>query len=311
MRALELKGELPLRVHAYMPLASWEQLAQYVKWEGWGLPRLTWGGVKAFMDGSLGSRTALFHDPYADDPGTAGIRVEEATWMRENIRQADAAGLQVAIHAIGDLAVDELVSHFNFTLQANGPADRRFRIEHAQHLSGPLAVQRIRKVDAMVSAQPMHLAGDRYMASKRLGEDRGRGGSTSRSQRAYAFRSFQEAGVKLALGSDWTVAPLDVLDSITAAQHRMDPRGDANGPWIPEERISAEEALQGFTKAPAHFSFREHELGEIMPGAFADFVMLSDSPWSETTSRANQVKVLSTFMDGKCVWGCEERLHRC
>jgi len=302
VRQVAARGELPIRVHTYLPLATWSDAAEFVREHGKGEGHHTWGGMKAFMDGSLGSRTALFHDVYADDNTTAGLQVEDPDWMLENIRHADQAGLQVAVHAIGDRAVDDLLDIYAQVQRDNGHRDRRFRIEHAQHIAGQATARQMAAIGALASVQPMHLVSDRHVAPARLGQRRARW--------SYAFKTLLDAKVTLAMGSDWTVAPVNPLDAIFVAEQRAAPgTADPRGAWVAEEGIHAMSALVGFTQGSAFAAFREQELGTLKQGAYADFVVtngnasrLSDvlsNPWEADT------RVLMTFVGGECRWGCE------
>ncbi|MBI2535453.1 MAG: amidohydrolase, partial [Gemmatimonadetes bacterium] len=191
-RRAQARRELGLRVYGVVPLASWQRLAELVAKEGRGDHRLFWGGVKAFVDGSLGSTTAWFYQPYQDAPETSGLVVTDTTELWRSIVSADSAGLHVIVHAIGDRANDWLLDTFRDARSLNGARDRRFRIEHAQHLT-PAAIHRFAELGVIASMQPYHAIDDGRWAEKRIGPER--------LKTTYAFRDLLDAGARLAFGS--------------------------------------------------------------------------------------------------------------
>lgn len=248
------------------------------------------GIVKGLLDGSLGSRTALFHEPYTDDPSTSGITMVELDDLREWILAADAHGLQLAVHAIGDRANDLLLDMFEAAVERNGARDRRFIIEHAQHVR-PDQIPRFAKLDVIPSVQPYHAIDDGRWAVNRIGPERLHG--------TYAFKSFLDAGARLSFGSDWPVAPLDPLTGIDAAVLRRT-IDDANPDgWIPEEKVSVEAALSAYTSANAYAGFQEDRLGRIAPGMLADFTVLAEDLLAIEPARIRDVQVLRTVVDGR------------
>jgi predicted amidohydrolase YtcJ len=265
-RRAQAAGRLPLRVYSVVPIASWERMAEYVAREGRGDRRLFWGGVKAFVDGSLGSTTAWFYEPYADDLSTAGLMVSDTADLRTSLLAADRAGLQLIVHAIGDRANDWLLDVFAQAEATHGARDRRPRIEHAQHLT-PESIRRIADAGVIASMQPYHAIDDGRWAEKRIGPERVRW--------TYAFRDLLDSGAHVAFGSDWTVAPLDPLLGIYAAATRRTIDGANPGGWVPEQKITAEEALGAYTTENAYAAFVEGDLGTLEPGMLADLVVLS------------------------------------
>jgi predicted amidohydrolase YtcJ len=241
-------------------------MAEYVAREGRGDRRLFWGGVKAFVDGSLGSTTAWFYEPYADDLSTAGLMVSDTADLRTSLLAADRAGLQLIVHAIGDRANDWLLDVFAQAEATHGARDRRPRIEHAQHLT-PESIRRIADAGVIASMQPYHAIDDGRWAEKRIGPERVRW--------TYAFRDLLDSGAHVAFGSDWTVAPLDPLLGIYAAATRRTIDGANPGGWVPEQKITAEEALGAYTTENAYAAFVEGDLGTLEPGMLADLVVLS------------------------------------
>jgi predicted amidohydrolase YtcJ len=292
-RRAKARGALPIRVFSVVPLATWERLAELVSREGRGDLRLRWGGLKAFVDGSLGSTTAWFYEPYADQPDTTGLVViENEAEFKGWILAADAAGLQVMLHAIGDRANDWLLDAYAEVAAANGPRDRRFRIEHAQHLTRA-AIARIARDGVIPAMQPYHAIDDGRWAENRIGPER--------IKTTYAFRSLLDAGARLAFGSDWTVAPIDPLQGIFAAVTRRTIDGANPDGWVPEERISVAEAVAAYTAGNARASFLEDELGELTPGRCADLVVLSDDIFTIDPEHIENVKVDLTIVEGEVV----------
>jgi hypothetical protein len=290
------RGELKTRVYAVAPLPAWERLARTGIRAHFGSVMLRIGGLKGFADGSLGSTTALFFEPYRDAPNTSGLAGDEMFpegVMLERVRGADRAGLQVMIHAIGDRANDLILSIYEQVASENGEHDRRFRIEHAQHLR-PQDIPRFGRDRVIASMQPYHAIDDGRWAEKRIGKER--------AKTTYAFRSLLEAGVTLAFGTDWTVAPLDPVLSVYAAVTRRtldekNPKG-----WIPEQRISVAEAVRAYTVGSAYAEFQENVKGTITPGKLADLVILSRDIFKIDPKEIEKVKVVMTMVDGRVVY---------
>jgi predicted amidohydrolase YtcJ len=286
------RRELGLRVYSIVPLSDWRQLADLVQTEGRGDHRLFWGGLKAFVDGSLGSTTAWFYRPYDDAPGTGGLVVTDTTVLWQWIVDADRAGLHVIVHAIGDRANGWLLDAFGDARSLNGPRDRRFRVEHAQHLT-PEAIRRFGSDGVIPSMQPYHAIDDGRWAEKRIGD---------RIRTTYAFRSLLDAGATLAFGSDWTVAPLNPLQGIYAAVTRRTLDGAHPGGWVPEQRIGGEEALAAYTAHSAFANYMESETGTLAVGKYADLVVLSEDILAIDPVRIGDVKVDLTMVEGEVVY---------
>jgi predicted amidohydrolase YtcJ len=261
--------------------------------EGRGDDRLLWGGVKGFVDGSLGSTTAWFYEPYADAPETRGLVVTDTTQLWHWIVSADSAGLQVIVHAIGDRANDWLLDAYRDARSLNGPRDRRLRIEHAQHLTRS-AIGRIAEQGVIASMQPYHAIDDGRWAQKRIGPERIR--------TTYAFRDLLDAGARLAFGSDWTVAPLDPLAGIYAAVTRRTIDGANPGGWVPEQKITVAEALTAYTANGAYANFLDGVLGTLEPGRYADLVVLSDDLFAVAPEHLDRVRVDLTMVEGQVVF---------
>jgi predicted amidohydrolase YtcJ len=286
-------GRLPMRVYSVVPIATWRRLADYVEREGTGDERLFWGGVKGFVDGSLGSTTAWFYQPYDDEPSTTGLMVTDTAELRRAALAADAAGFQLVVHAIGDRANDWLLDVFAEARRQNGARDRRARIEHAQHLSAE-SIRRIASEGVVVSMQPYHAIDDGRWAVKRIGPERVRW--------MYAFRDLLDAGARVAFGSDWTVAPIDPLWGIYAAATRRTTDGANPEGWVPEQKISVAEALAAYTMGSAYAVHREDVLGSLEPGKLADLVVLSDDILTIDPVEIEGVRVDLTMVGGEVVF---------
>ena len=290
------RGELSVRVYGHQPLADWSRLARIGVGAAFGGDKLKIGGVKGFSDGSLGSTTALFFNPYLDAPGSTGIAADDMipeSKMRENIFGADTAGLQVAIHAIGDKANHTVLDLYAGVAAKNGPRDRRFRIEHAQHLRMD-DLQRFGTLKVIASVQPIHLIDDGRWAGKRVGPEVIKG--------TYAFRALLDSGAVLAFGSDWYVAPMEPLTGIYAAVTRRTTDGKYPGGWVPAQKISVAEAIRAFTLGSAYASFDEQRKGSIEAGKLADMVVLSDDILSIAPEQIEKAKVEMTIFDGKLIY---------
>ncbi len=295
-QALLDHGELKTRIYAVWPLPRWERLAQTGVRAHFGSAMLRTGGLKGFADGSLGSTTALFFEPYVDAPNTSGIPSDEMFpegAMLERVRGADRAGLQVIIHAIGDRANDNILSIYEQVEREDGDRDRRFRIEHAQHLRSQ-DIPRFARGKVIASMQPYHAIDDGRWAEKRIGHERAR--------TTYAFRSLLDSGATLAFGTDWTVAPLDPMLTIYAAATRRTLDGKHPDGWISEQKISVEETVRGYTIGSAFAEFQEKEKGTISPGKLADLVILTRDIFKIDPTEIKNTKVVMTIMDGRVVY---------
>ncbi|MCI0588020.1 MAG: amidohydrolase [Planctomycetes bacterium] len=290
MEAVRARGRLTVRVLAYLPFSRWRALAAAPPRQG--DPQLRVAGIKAYADGSLGSTTALFFEPYADAPAERGLRVTEPDAMRALAVEGDGAGLRLAIHAIGDRGISEILDDFEAATARNGARDRRFRIEHAQHVA-PKDFERFARLGVIASMQPYHAIDDGRWAEKRIGKER--------CKTTYAFRTFLDRGVRLAIGADWTVAPLDPIAGLDAAVNRRTLDGAHPAGWFPEQRISVREAIEAYTMGSAHAAFEESRLGSISKGKLADLVVLSEDLLSIPPGEIPKAKVLLTLVGGKVV----------
>src|SRR3954454_3962551 len=286
-------GRMITRVAVFVPLQYWHRMADTVRADGIGDDWLRVDGVKGYVDGSLGSTTALFYEPYVDAPDTKGLMVTPEDSLRKWIGAADSAGLQVAVHAIGDRANGLLLDIYDSLARAHGPRDRRFRIEHAQHLR-PEDIGRIARNGVIASMQPYHAIDDGRWAEKRIGPER--------IKTTYAFRSLVDAGAHLAFGSDWTVAPLDPILGIYAAVTRQTWDGKNPGGWVPEQKITVEEALKAYTAGNAYGIFAEQKRGKLAPGYLADVVVLEQDLTKVKPEALEKARVRMTIVGGKSVY---------
>jgi len=285
-------GELSLRVSLYPPMADWRRVADTVQARGPGDDWIRLAGVKGYVDGSLGSRTALLFEPYADDPGTAGLLVTSEDSLRSQAGRADSAGLQVALHAIGQRANALALDIYDSIAGVHQARDRRFRLEHAQHLRAG-EVQRIAGRGVVASMQPYHLLDDGRWAARRLG---------SRVGESYLFRSLLDAHARLAFGSDWPVAPLDPILGIHAAVTRQTLDGKNPDGWIPAQKITVEEALRAYTTGNAYGVFAEASRGMLKPGYRADLVLLDQDLFTIAPRQIETTRVRVTIAGGRFVY---------
>ena len=292
-RRLERAGRLTLRAALYLPLDDWRTVADSVHRGGSTDPWLKIGGLKGFMDGSAGSRTAYFFDPYSDSAGYRGLLQHPETDMRRWIGNADSAGLQVTVHAIGDRANAILLSIYDSVIRAHGPRDRRFRVEHAQHLR-PEDIPSFGRLGVIPSMQPYHAIDDGRWVERRIGP--------VRIKTTYAFRTLLDTGAKLAFGSDWTVAPLDPILGVYAAVTRRTLDGKNPGGWVPVQKISVGEALRAYTAGNAFATFDEATRGALAPGYDADVVVLDRNLFAMAPDSLDRARVRYTIVGGKVVF---------
>ena len=292
-RRAQTANKLLCRVYSFVPLKDWQKLDEYVKKNGKGDAMLHWGALKGFVDGSLGSTTAWFYTPYLDEPKSIGLTVTDTANLRAWVTEADKARLQVTVHAIGDKANDFILTVFNYATFVNGKRDRRFRVEHAQHLS-KAGIANFAAQQVIPSMQPYHLYDDGNFAFKRLEDDR--------LQRTYAFNSLLKAGARLTFGSDWTVAPLDPILGIYAAVTRHTSDGKNPNGWYASEKITVEQALACYTANNAYAAFQDSIAGKIKTGMRADITILDKDLRSVKPEEIKSVKVMCTIVDGKEVY---------
>jgi hypothetical protein len=286
----ERTHRMKTRIYAVVPLASWQQLASMVTANGRGNEWLHIGGLKGFVDGSLGSHTAAMLQPFTDAPNDTGLFVNTPEHLYEWTSGADKAGLQVIVHAIGDKAIRTQLDIYERVEKENGPRDRRFRIEHLQHIA-PADIPRVASLGVIASMQPYHAIDDGRWAEKVIGHER--------AKTTYAFRSVLDAHARLAFGSDWFVAPATPIEGIYAAVTRRTLDDKNPGGWIPEQKITVEEALRAYTRGAAYAEYREKEKGSLLPGTLADFVILDRDLTKIAPERIRDTKIVMTVVGGK------------
>jgi len=295
LRRAEREGWLTCRFYEITPVAVWQKIEAAGISHGMGSDFLKMGAVKAFADGSLGSRTAWMFEPYTDDPTYSGLATALMTppaKMMATLAAADKAGIQLAVHAIGDRANAEMLDIYQ-RIGGADPAAHRFRIEHAQHLR-PADIARFGKLGVIASMQPYHAIDDGRWAEKRIGHDRAR--------TSYAWRSILDAGAPLAFGTDWPVAPLNPLLGVYAAVTRATLDGMHPEGWFPEQRLTLEETLRAYTQGSAYAAFDENEKGTIAPGKLGDLVVLDEDLLQIPPDHLKDVQVAATIVGGKVVY---------
>jgi predicted amidohydrolase YtcJ len=290
------RGELKTRIYA-IPLATeWVPHLDLGIRRGFGSPWLRIGALKGFTDGSLGSSTALFFQPYPDQPETSGLLTDEMqprSAALERLRRADAAGMQLCLHAIGDRAVAIVLDLFEEIVAEHGPGDRRLRLEHAQHVT-PADFARFARLGIVASVQPYHAIDDGCWAGQRIG--------AHRLATSYPNRTFLDHGIPLALGTDWYVAPLNPMLTLYAATTRATLDGKHPGGWIPEQKLTMVEAVRAYTLGSAFAEFQEKEKGTIAPGKLADLVLCRDNIFRIEPAGVKDVMVDLTVVDGEVVY---------
>jgi predicted amidohydrolase YtcJ len=286
-------GRLATRIYAAVPLASWERLRDTVAVRGRGDAWLRIGALKGFVDGSLGSHTAAMLEPFTDSPADSGFFVTPPEDLYARTSGADRAGLHVIVHAIGDRAIRTQLDVFERVARENGARDRRFRIEHAQHVA-PADVPRFAALDVIASMQPYHAIDDGRWAERVIGPERAKG--------TYAFRSLLDAGATVAFGSDWFVAPPTPLEGIYAAVTRRTLDDRNPGGWVPQEKITVDQALRAYTVAGARASFDEGDRGTLERGKLADFVLIDRDLTRVPAETIRDARVVLTVVGGRVVF---------
>ena len=292
-RRADARGAMTTRVTVYPPLDWWHGVADTIAKNGTGDAWVRMYGVKGYIDGSLGSTTALLYGTYLDDPHSHGRQLSPTDSLRSWVNSADSAGLQVVVHAIGDSANGLILSLYDSAAKLHGPRDRRFRVEHAQHLTFP-EIAAMARQHVIASMQPYHAIDDGRWAGKRL--------DMARLQGTYAFRALLDSGAVLAFGSDWTVATIDPLWGIYAAVTRRTLDDKNPGGWIPAQKITVDEALRAYTLGNAYGVFRERELGSLAPGKLADIAVIDHDLLTMPPESLATARVATTIAGGKVVY---------
>jgi hypothetical protein len=290
------EGKLTARIYAAPIISQVDDQVKIGIAHAFGGPYLRIGALKSYADGSLGSATAYFFDPFNDQPSNRGIlsdAMHPVSLMRDRMMKADASGLQLCTHAIGDAGISAILDIYAEIDKAHGDRDRRWRIEHAQHMAAK-DFDRFAQLHVIASVQPFHAIDDGRWAEGRIGHDR--------SSRTYAFRTFLDHGVRLALGTDWNVAPLNPMLTLYAATTRATLDGKNPNGWFPEQKLTIKEAIEAYTLGSAYAEFQENVKGSITPGKLADMVLLSDDVLNIDPVKIREVKVLKTWVGGKLVY---------
>jgi predicted amidohydrolase YtcJ len=286
-------GKLRTRIYAAVPLSTWAKLRDTVTARGHGDSWLRIGGLKGFVDGSLGSHTAAMMQPFTDAPRDSGLLVNTPEDLYSWTSNADKAKLHVIVHAIGDRAINLQLNIFERVERENGPRDRRFRIEHAQHIA-PADIPRFAQLGVIPSMQPYHAIDDGRWAEKVIGPER--------AKTTYAFRSLRDSGARLAFGSDWFVAPATPLEGIYAAVTRRTLDDKHPGGWVPEQKIAVEDALRAYTTGGAYASFEEGEKGSLAPGKLADVVIIDRDLTRIPPETIREARIMYTIVGGRVVF---------
>ncbi len=294
-RRLAARGALP--IHVYAMLAGWQPLPELrAQMDAWrttpAVGRLTVRAVKLLADGALGSRGALLIETYSDDPGTSGLAVTPAAELDGRIGEIARGGFQPCVHAIGDRAVHEVLG--DFLRASSASPGLRPRVEHLQILA-PGDVATLVASHAVASMQPTHATSDGPWAEERLGH------GTARQRGAYAWRTVIDSGVPIACGSDFPVEDPDPFAGVRSAVLRTWPGGPAGG-WMPEQRMTLDEALRCFTSGAAYAEGAEKERGRIADGYVADAAVLSGDPTAHSVERFDRSALLATVVDGAVAW---------
>jgi predicted amidohydrolase YtcJ len=290
---LRARGELTARMYVWRYFSSLDDLDKAGVRTGLGDEWIRLGAIKILSDGSMGSGTAAFFEPYSDDPKTSGLLLHTVEELQRLILKADAAGFQLAVHAIGDRANSLVLDAFEKAAAANGRRDRRFRIEHAQVVRKP-DLARFKALGVVASIQPSHCIDDMRWAERRIGKERVRD--------AYNFASFTARGIPVAFGTDWFVEPLDPRLGLYAAVTRERPEGGPAGGWFPEEKISLEDAIDLYTRGSAYAEFADAEKGTLAPGRLADLAVFAADLFTVPPRQILTTPVDLTVVGGRVVF---------
>ena len=294
-QALRERGQLTARIYSIQNHGIDGLVRAGIK-TGFGDDWIRIGGIKLFADGSMGSGTAAFFEPYTDDPTTRGLLLQSPEELQKAMVDADAAGFQLVVHAIGDRANAITIEAFGEVARVNGARDRRPRIEHAQVVRDA-DKRRMARLGIIASIQPSHCIDDMRWAERRIGRDR--------CAIAYDFKSFVDAGVKVAFGTDWYVEPLDPMIGLYAAVTRQFPDGTPAGGWFPEEKITMAQAVEFYTLGAAYAQYAEAAKGSIAPGKLADVVVLSQDIFTIPPRQILETRPVLTMVGGRIVFGSE------
>jgi predicted amidohydrolase YtcJ len=306
-RDLQRSGELTARFWARMPLSDWEKVRDYIREKnvpavtgGWGDDWIRLGGLKAWVDGIMGNSTALFWEPYSNNPQSYG-RLRPVMFPEGNLHRlvngADRAGFTVTVHAIGDYANHLLLDTYERVFRDNPERDRRFRVVHAQVLD-PFDFPRFGKLALVAEVQPYHAIDDLRWMEERIGD---------RSRWAYSFRSLQNSGAVMSFGTDWpgtnaSYYPINPLLGIYAAVTRQTLKGEPRGGWRPGQLLSVEDSVRFYTANNAWITFEEAAKGSIAVGKLADLVVLDRDIFDRPSKELIETQVIYTIVGGRIVY---------
>lgn len=293
-REMESNGELTVRVYEQANFTNVSSLSAFVETgnnTGNGTECFRIGPLKMLGDGALGARTAYLTKPYADAPDTRGLSVFTPEAFDEMIGYANAQGMQVAVHCIGDACLDLVLNSMEKALAAHPREDHRHGIVHCQ-ITRPDQLERIAKLSLHVYAQSIFLDYDLHIVEDRVGKEL--------AESSYSWKTLMEKGVSISNGSDCPVEMPNVMGGIQCAVTRCDLAG--NGPYLPGEAFTIQQALDSFTKAGAKASFEESVKGQILPGMLADFVVLGENLFEAEPNKLKEIPILSTYLGGRCVY---------
>ncbi len=298
-KKLEKEGQLTLRIYAWLPVEEMDQCLKLGLKQGQGDEFLKIGFLKTFIDGTLGSGTALMFEPFADAPGQSGLPQYSEQEFYELIDRAYAHGFQVGTHAIGDKGVNWVLNAVEKAEKKYGQKNLRYRIEHAQVIK-PEDIKRFKELGVIASMQPTHCTTDMRFCEQRIGRER--------SKYAYAWKSLLDSGARLAFGSDWPVEPLDPRRGLYSAVTRKNIERDfPGGGWFPEQKLSLAEAIEGFTSGSAYASFEENLKGTLEPGKLADLTVYGLDIFNRPPKDILTALVVYTIVGGKIVYQGESR----
>jgi predicted amidohydrolase YtcJ len=306
-KELHRRGELTVRVHFRPGLDRWKEMADKGIRVGSGDDWIRMGALKGHIDGIMGTSTARFFQPYSNDAKNRGrwrpLMVNEKGEFVEGkflgyMLDADRAGLQITVHAIGDEANNVLLNYLEELDKQNGKRDRRFRLVHAQVLS-PTDFKRLGQLGVVAEVQPFHLSDDMRWMEERIGFERTKG--------AYAFKSIQASGAVLCFGTDWpgtsaSEYPINPMFGLYAAVTRQTLTGQPAGGWFPDERMSIEDAIRAYTLNTAYANFEEKSKGSIEVGKLGDLTVLSKNLLKVAPKELLTTDVLFTIVEGKVVY---------
>lgn len=292
---LEKEGKLTSRIYTRLPINGYKNLVNEGIQYNFGSDKIQLGSLKAYADGSLGSTTAWFFEPYKQDTTTYGLPndiIQDGRFKKWAF-DADKNKLQISVHAIGNRANAYVLDVFSQIKKENPKWDRRFRIEHAQHIRKQ-DIPRFKEIGVIASVQPEHLLDDGIWAAKRIGEER--------AKLTHVYKSLIDAGAVVSFGTDWPVVDLNPMLGLYAAVTRRTDDGKNPNGWLPEQKLTIEEAIKSYTINSAYAAFQENVKGSIEPGKLADMVVLSNDILTIDPVKIKDVKVDMTIFDGKIVY---------